>query len=138
MRDWGHAKDYVEAQWLILQQDKPEDFVIATGEQHSVREFVELVCRELDMTITWKGSGVDEKGYDGEGNCFVAVDPRYFRPTEVETLLGDPTKANRKLGWKPKISFQELVAEMVREDFRSAQRDELVKKHGHRPYDYNE
>lgn len=138
LRDWGHAKDYVEAQWLMLQQDKPEDFVIATGEQHSVREFVEIVCRELKMTVSWKGDGVEEKGYDGKGNCIVAVDPRYFRPTEVETLLGDPSKANRKLGWKPKISFAELVAEMVHEDFRSAERDELVKKHGHRPYDYNE
>jgi GDPmannose 4,6-dehydratase len=138
LRDWGHAKDYVEAQWLMLQQDKPEDFVIATGEQHSVREFVEIVCRELDMTVSWKGSGVEQKGYGAKGNCIVAVDPRYFRPTEVETLLGDPSKANSKLGWKPKISFQELVSEMVREDFRSAERDELVKKHGHRPYDYNE
>ena len=138
LRDWGHAKDYVEAQWLMLQQEKPEDFVIATGEQHSVREFVELVCRELDVSITWKGSGVEEEGYDAKGNCIVAVDPRYFRPTEVETLLGDPSKANQKLGWKPRISFKELVAEMVREDFRSAERDELVKKHGHRPYDYNE
>jgi GDP-D-mannose dehydratase len=99
---------------------------------------VELVCRELDMNVAWKGSGVDEKGYDGKGNCIVAVDPRYFRPTEVEALLGDPSKSNKKLGWKPKISFAELVSEMVRADFRSAERDELVKKHGHRPYDYNE
>jgi GDPmannose 4,6-dehydratase len=138
LRDWGHAKDYVEAQWLMLQQHKPDDFVIATGEQHSVRDFVEIVCRELDMTVRWKGSGIEEQGYDDKGNCIVAVDSRYFRPTEVETLLGDPSKANRKLGWKPKISFQELVSEMVREDFRSAERDELVRRHGHRPYDYNE
>ncbi|MGE5522827.1 MAG: GDP-mannose 4,6-dehydratase [Rhodospirillaceae bacterium] len=138
LRDWGHAKDYVEAQWLILQQEKPEDFVIATGEQHSVREFVEVVCGELDIPITWRGAGADEKGYDDKGNCIVAVDPHYFRPTEVETLLGDPTKARAKLGWSPKISFKQLVEEMVREDLRSAERDELVKRHGHRPYDYNE
>ena len=138
LRDWGHAKDYVEAQWLMLQQEKPEDFVIATGEQHSVREFIELVCRELEMSLAWKGSGVEERGYDANGKCIVAVDPRYFRPTEVETLLGDASKAYRKLGWKPGISFKALVAEMVQEDFRSAERDELVKKHGHRPYDYNE
>lgn len=138
LRDWGHARDYVEAQWLILQQDRPEDFVIATGEQHSVREFVEIVCEELGMTIEWRGSGADEKGYDANGHCIVAVDPRYFRPTEVETLLGDPRKARDKLGWIPKTSFRELVVEMVKEDYRAAERDELVKKHGHRPYDYNE
>jgi len=131
LRDWGHAKDYVEMQWLMLQQDKPEDFVIATGVQYSVRDFVNAAAKELGMSITWKGDGVDEKGYDAAGTCIVAVDPRYFRPTEVETLLGDASKAKNKLGWTPKISFAELVAEMVREDLKGAERDELVKKHGY-------
>lgn len=130
-RDWGHAKDYVEMQWLMLQQDQPEDFVIATGVQYSVRDFVNAAAKELGMGITWKGEGVDEKGYDASGKCIVSVDPRYFRPTEVETLLGDPSKAQTKLGWTPKISFNELVSEMVREDLKSAERDELVKKHGY-------
>ncbi|WP_339775762.1 GDP-mannose 4,6-dehydratase [uncultured Methylophaga sp.] len=138
LRDWGHAKDYVEMQWLMLQQEKPEDFVIATGVQYSVRDFVNTAVKELDITIRWEGKGVDEKGYDAEGKCIVQVDPRYFRPTEVETLLGDPTKAKEKLGWTPKISFEELVAEMVREDYKSAERDELVKKHGFTAYDYHE
>lgn len=137
-RDWGHARDYVEAQWLILQQESPEDFVIATGVQYSVREFVEAAAKELDLEIEWRGSGVDEKGYDKSGNLVVAVDPRYFRPTEVETLLGDPSKAKQKLGWSPKTSFHELVVEMVREDLKSAERDELVKKHGFSTYDYHE
>ncbi|MDP2783776.1 MAG: GDP-mannose 4,6-dehydratase [Sulfurimicrobium sp.] len=130
-RDWGHAKDYVEMQWLMLQQDKPEDFVIATGVQYSVRDFVNAAAKELGMQIRWDGAGVDEKGYDHAGKCIVAVDPRYFRPTEVETLLGDPTKAKEKLGWTPKVTFDELVAEMVREDLKAAERDELVKKHGY-------
>lgn len=138
LRDWGHAKDYVEMQWLMLQQDHPEDFVIATGVQYSVRDFVNTAAKELDIAITWKGQGIDEKGYDANGKAIVQVDPRYFRPTEVETLLGDPTKAKQKLGWTPKTSFQELVSEMVREDLKSAQRDELVKKHGFAAYDYNE
>jgi GDPmannose 4,6-dehydratase len=137
-RDWGHARDFVEAQWLMLQQAQPEDFVIATGEQHSVREFVEAVCEELEIKLTWRGKGVDEKGYDARGNALVAVDPRYFRPTEVDSLLGDASAARTKLGWTPKVSFRELVSEMVQEDFKSAQRDELVKRHGHRPYDYHE
>ncbi len=137
-RDWGHAKDYIEAQWLMLQQDEPEDFVIATGVQYSVREFVEYAAKELGIDITWKGEGVDEKGYDSKGNCIVAVDPRYFRPTEVETLLGDPTRANEKLGWKPKIDFRQLVTEMVTEDLKAAERDELVKRHGYTTYDYHE
>lgn len=128
-RDWGHAKDYVEAQWLMLQQPEPEDLVIATGEHHSVREFVELAAGELGIQITWKGSGVQEKGYTERGRRIVAVDPRYFRPTEVEALLGDASKARAKLGWFPKISFRELVAEMVRQDFKNAKRQELVKKH---------
>jgi len=138
LRDWGHAKDYVEMQWLMLQQDHPEDFVIATGVQYSVRQFVEIAAKELGIAIKWKGKGVDEKGYDADGKCIVQVDPRYFRPTEVETLLGDPSKAKQKLGWTPKITFHELVSEMVREDLKSAERDELVKKHGFTAYDYHE
>jgi GDPmannose 4,6-dehydratase len=137
-RDWGHARDYVEAQWLILQQPKPEDFVIASGEQHSVRDFVTAAAAELGITMKWKGRGVDEKGYDDLDRCIVAVDPHYFRPSEVETLLGDPSKARSKLGWKPRISFHELIAEMVREDLKSAERDELVKKHGYSAYDFHE
>lgn len=139
LRDWGHAKDYVEMQWLMLQQDQPEDFVIATGVQYSVREFVITAAKELGIEVRWEGKGLEEKGYDAAtGKCIVQVDPRYFRPTEVETLLGDPTKAHQKLGWTPKITFQELVSEMVREDFKSAERDELVKKHGYAAYDYHE
>jgi len=137
-RDWGHARDYVEAMWLILQQPVAEDFVVATGEQHSVREFVDAAAAELGIAVTWRGSGADEKGFDPSGKCIVAVDPRYFRPAEVETLLGDPTKAKAKLGWKPRVSFRELVAEMVREDLKAAERDELVKKHGFPAYDYHE
>lgn len=117
-RDWGHAKDYVEAMWLMLQQDKPEDFVISTGETHEVREFVELAFKELDMTIEWKGEGVDEKGYCKEtGKCIIEIDPRYFRPTEVDLLLGDCSKAKKELGWSPKTSFLELVKEMVASDY---------------------
>jgi len=137
-RDWGHAKDYVEMQWLMLQQDKAEDFVIATGVQYSVRDFVNAAAEELGMKVRWEAAGVEEKGYDSNGKCIVAVDPRYFRPTEVETLLGDPTKAKTKLGWIPKITFHELVAEMVREDLKAAERDELVKKHGYSTYNYHE
>ena len=137
-RDWGHARDYVEAQWLMLQQEKPEDFVIATGVQHSVREFVEAAAQELGIAIQWEGTGVDAKGYDQHGRCIVAVDPRYFRPTEVDSLLGDATKAREKLGWQPKTSFKELVAEMVREDLKAAERDELVQRHGYRPLNCHE
>jgi GDPmannose 4,6-dehydratase len=137
-RDWGHAKDYVEMQWLMLQQDTPEDFVIATGVQFSVRDFVNAAAKELGMTIRWEGSGVDEKGYDSANRVIVAVDPRYFRPTEVETLLGDPSKAKNKLGWTPKITFEELVSEMVREDLKTAERDELVKKSGFATFNYHE
>jgi GDPmannose 4,6-dehydratase len=126
-------------QWLMLQQDKPEDFVIATGVQYSVRQFVDAAAKELGIKVRWEGKGVEEKGYDTiSGKCIVQVDPRYFRPTEVETLLGDPTKAHQKLGWKPKITFHELISEMVREDLKSAERDELVKKHGFAAYDYHE
>ena len=138
LRDWGHAKDYVEMQWMMLQQEVAEDFVIATGVQYSVRDFVNSAAKELDIDITWKGDGVDEKGYDANGKCIVQVDEKYFRPTEVETLLGDPSKAKQKLGWTPKITFDELVAEMVREDYKSAQRDELVKEHGFQTMDYHE
>jgi GDPmannose 4,6-dehydratase len=139
LRDWGHAKDYVEMQWLMLQQEKPEDFVIATGVQYSVRDFVNAAAKELGIEMRWQGTGVEEKGYDAAtGKCIVQVDPRYFRPTEVETLLGDPTKAKQKLGWTPKITFHELVAEMVREDLKSAQRDELNKSHGYQAMDYHE
>lgn len=137
-RDWGHAKDYVEMQWLMLQQQEPEDFVIATGTQFSVRDFINTAAKELGLKLTWVGNGVDEKAYDINGKCIVAVDPRYFRPTEVETLLGDATKAKDKLGWIPKISFDELVAEMVREDLKSAERDELVKRNGYKSMDYHE
>jgi GDPmannose 4,6-dehydratase len=134
-RDWGHAKDYVEMMWLMLQQKEAEDFVIATGEQHSVREFVEAAAREVGIRVEWKGKGKDEKGHDAEGRAIVAIDPRYYRPTEVDSLLGDPTKAKEKLGWVPKIRFAELVAEMMREDLRAAERDELVKKHGFAVHD---
>ena len=137
-RDWGHAKDYVEMQWLMLQQDAPDDFVIATGQQQSVRDFVNAAAEELAMTVRWEGKGVAEKGYAENGKCIVAVDARYFRPTEVETLLGDPSKAKNKLGWVPKVTFKELVAEMVREDLKAAERDELVKKHGFSAFDYHE
>ncbi|MBI4756214.1 MAG: GDP-mannose 4,6-dehydratase [Betaproteobacteria bacterium] len=147
-RDWGHARDYVEMQWLMLQQEKPEDFVIATGRQSSVREFVDHAARELGIRLRWEGEGVEETGTIVElegvdqgpkvGQTVVRVDPRYFRPTEVETLLGDPGKAKEKLGWEPRTSFAELVQEMIREDFKAAQRDALVKQHGFAAYDYNE
>ncbi len=135
-RDWGHARDYVEMQWLMLQQEKPEDFVIATGVQYSVRDFVNAAAQELGMVIRWEGEGVNERGFwenrnPADASPVVAVDPRYFRPTEVETLLGDPSKAKAKLGWVTKVTFSELVAEMVREDLSAAQRDELVKQHGY-------
>lgn len=131
LRDWGHAKDYVEMQWLMLQQEKPEDFVIATGVQYSVRDFVDAAAARLDMAIAWRGEGVEEKGYDAQDRCVVAVDPRYFRPAEVETLLGDATKARTRLGWTPKITFDELVSEMVAADLAAAERDQLVRHHGY-------
>jgi len=138
-RDWGHAKDYVEMQWLMLQQDKPEDFVIASGRQYSVRHFVETTAAELGLDIVWEGSGVDEKGYDRKtGKCIVSVDPKYFRPTEVETLLGDPSRARRELGWTPKISFEEMVREMVQADLEIAQRDALVSKEGYQVFNHYE
>jgi GDPmannose 4,6-dehydratase len=130
-RDWGHAKDYVEMQWLMMQQAKPEDFVIATGVQYTVRDFVEATAKEIGMQIRWEGTGENERGYEAvTGQCIVAVDPRYFRPTEVETLLGDATKARQKLGWVPKISFAELVSEMARSDLRLAEFDLRVKTYG--------
>jgi len=135
-RDWGHAKDYVEMQWLMLQQSKPEDYVIATGIQYSVRDFVTTAANELGIKIIWKGEGLEEKGYDLDGRCIVAVDPRYFRPTEVESLLGDATKAKAKLNWAPKISFKELVAEMVMEDLKIAERDDLLKRRGYTTKNY--
>jgi GDPmannose 4,6-dehydratase len=149
LRDWGHAKDYVEMQWLMLQQDKPEDFVIATGVQYSVRQFVEFACNELGIDITFSGEGDQEIGtvtgiadteraFCNIGDVIVKVDPRYYRPTEVETLLGDPTKAKEKLGWSPKTTLRELVAEMVEADYQSAKRDSLVKAAGFQAYDYNE
>jgi GDPmannose 4,6-dehydratase len=138
LRDWGHARDYVEMQWLMLQQEHPEDFVIATGEQYSVREFLEIAAAEINLNITWKGEGVNEIGVDQSGKVIVRVDPRYFRPAEVETLLGDATKARVKLGWTPKISFKELVTEMMLSDLNAARRDELIRSHGFATYDYHE
>ncbi len=129
-RDWGHARDYVEVQWLMLQQEKPEDYVIGTGEQHSVREFVEAVAAELGIRIRWQGSGENEIGVDEHGRPIVAIDSRYFRPTEVDNLLADPTKAYEKLGWRPKCDFQQLVREMTREDLREAEREDLVVRNG--------
>ena len=150
-RDWGHARDYVRMQWLMLQQNHPEDYVIATGQQHSVRDFVQQATREIGIEIRWEGSGVDEKGYaialsdpetawgkSGEERCIVAVDPRYFRPTEVETLLGDASKARQQLGWEPEISFSQLVAEMMREDLKEAERDVLCRREGFPVRDRNE
>jgi GDPmannose 4,6-dehydratase len=139
MRDWGHAKDYVRAQWLILQQDQPEDFVIATGKQYSVRDFVVMAGAKLGMRIEWKGKGVDEVGIDASKNrTIVRVDPRYFRPTEVETLLGDPSKAKQKLGWTAEISFDKLVEEMVESDLEDAKRDALIAREGYKVYKHHE
>jgi GDPmannose 4,6-dehydratase len=138
-RDWGHARDYVEMQWLMLQQDAPDDYVIATGEQHSVREFVEIAAAKLSMTLKWEGSGVDEKGIDMHtGKEIVCVDPRYFRPTEVETLLGDASKAHERLKWKPKISFHELVSEMIQSDLKEAERDQYCRRRGFTAFDHYE
>jgi GDPmannose 4,6-dehydratase len=137
-RDWGHARDYAEMQWMMLQQDVPEDFVIATGEQHSVRDFVLSCADKLEMQINFEGEGVNERGYDQNGNCIVAVDPRYFRPTEVDTLLGDPSKARQKLGWQPRTTFEQLVSEMALADLDAAKRDVLVRKHGYHIFDSHE
>jgi GDPmannose 4,6-dehydratase len=134
-RDWGHARDYVRMMWMMLQQPEPEDYVIATGQQHSVRELIELAASKLDLRIAWEGSGITEKGIDAaSGKTIVAVDPRYFRPTEVDTLLGDAGKARRKLGWEPQIGFGELVAEMVTADLKEAEKDAMVQRKGYRIY----
>jgi GDPmannose 4,6-dehydratase len=137
-RDWGHARDYVEMMWLMLQQDQPKDYVIATGHQYSVREFVERAAERLGIGLRWNGEGVDEQGLDAEGQAIVAVDPRYFRPAEVETLLGDASKARSDLGWEPRTSFTELVSEMVTEDLKEAERDALIHKHGFNAFRYHE
>jgi len=139
MRDWGHAKDYVEMQWLMLQQDLPEDFCIASGKNYSVRDFVNIAWNYLGKEILWKGEGIEEKGLDKEsGQLIVAVDPRYFRPTEVDTLLGDSTKAKKKLGWETKISLKEMIHEMMENDINIAKRDELIKEHGYQAPNYHE
>ncbi|WP_420223214.1 GDP-mannose 4,6-dehydratase [Pigmentiphaga litoralis] len=147
LRDWGHARDYVEMQWLMLQQDKAEDFVIATGQQYSVRDFINAAARELGIMLRWRGEGVTEEAVVElspvhsklqPGSVIVRVDPRYFRPTEVETLLGDPSKAKAKLGWEPRTTFQELVAEMVASDLSDAKRDALVEEHGYETFAYKE
>jgi GDPmannose 4,6-dehydratase len=137
-RDWGHARDYVEMQWLVLQQPFPDDYIIATGEQHSVREFIELAALELGTKVTWRGGGADETGHDDRGRRIVAVDRHYFRPTEVDSLLGDPSKAREKLGWKSKVSFRELIAEMVQSDLELAKRDALVRANGYKVMDHHE
>jgi GDPmannose 4,6-dehydratase len=137
-RDWGHARDYVVAQWLILQQDQPGDYVVASGVQHSVRDFVTAVAREMELPLTWRGAGLDEQAVDADGRVVVAVDPRYFRPAEVDTLLGDAGKARRELGWEPTIGFDELVREMAEADLRAAQRDALITQHGYRADEFNE
>jgi len=138
-RDWGHAKDYVRMQWMMLQQEHPDDFCIATGIQYSVRDFCNAAYKYLGNSIRWDGKGINEKGYDEKtGKCIVAVDPRYFRPTEVETLLGDPTKAREKLGWTPEITFEEMVQEMMENDLNLAKRDSLINKHGYQAYNFHE
>ncbi len=131
LRDWGHARDYVEAQWMILQQETPQDYVIATGEQHSVREFVNIAASELGMQLEWRGKGVEEEAVNERGEVVVRIDPRYFRPAEVATLLGNPAKARRELGWTPRTTFRQLVTEMVTEDLKLAERDFLMQQHGY-------
>ncbi len=137
-RDWGHARDYVEMQYLMLQQPEPKDYVIATGHQYSVREFVERAAELLGIRLHWEGTEAEQKGLDETGKVIVLVDPRYYRPTEVESLLGDPSKAHRELGWSAKTTFAELVAEMVEEDLKEAERDALVHKHGFNAFRYFE
>jgi GDPmannose 4,6-dehydratase len=135
LRDWGHARDYVEMQWLMLQQQHPNDYVIATGEQHSVRELIDLAARHLNLDLTWQGCGIDMRAYNDRGEIVVSVDPRYFRPTEVETLLGDASRARAELGWTPTTSFEELIQEMVAEDFAAAEKEALVREHGYPAYE---
>ena len=137
-RDWGHARDYIEMQWRMLQQDKPEDFVIATGIQHSVREFVALAAEIIGINLSWRGEGADEIGVDQSGATIVAVDPAYFRPTEVQSLLGDPAYAHERLGWKPSTTFEALVKEMIETDLQLARKDHLVKSHGYEVYERSE
>ncbi len=138
-RDWGHARDYIEMQWLMMQQDEPEDYVIATGKQHSVKEFVELAAKDLGINIRWQGEGIEEQGINDEtGDVIIAIDPRYFRPTEVESLLGDPSKAMEKLGWQPRISFRQLISEMVAADLEEAKRDALCQNEGFKTFNYHE
>jgi GDPmannose 4,6-dehydratase len=138
-RDWGHARDFVLAQWLILQQEQADDFVIATGEQHSVREFCEQAAVLLGERIEWRGSGAEEYGVAaGSGRTLIKVDPRYFRPTEVDTLLGDASKARQRLGWQPQIGFQQLVSEMIAEDLALARRDALMAREGFKTYQHHE
>jgi GDPmannose 4,6-dehydratase len=137
-RDWGHARDYIEMQWLMLQQEEPKDYVIATGEQHSVRDFVNLTAGFLDMKIVWEGDGADERGLDVRGNVIIAVDPRYYRPTEVNSLLGDASKARQELGWRPRVTFVDLVKEMAEEDLKIAERDALVRTHGYSIFNSHE
>jgi len=138
-RDWGHARDYIEMQWLMLQQDQPDDYVIATGKQHSVREFIERAAKEAGISIRWEGRGLKEKGIDAEnGSEIVCIDPRYFRPTEVDTLLGDSSKARQQLGWKPQTTFKELVKEMVAMDLIEAEKDELCLQEGFQTYNQAE
>ena len=138
LRDWGHARDYAEMQWLMLQQNEPEDFVIATGEQRSVRDFIDIAASKLGIELRWEGQGVEEQAYDAAGSCIVAIDPRYFRPTEVDTLLGDATKARTKLGWQPKTSFDQLVTEMIESDYELAKRDALVSSRGYKILNHHE
>jgi GDPmannose 4,6-dehydratase len=138
-RDWGHARDYVRAQWLMLQQPQPEDYVIATGEQHSVREFVQAVGKRLGMRLEWRGEGLDEQGFDAKsGKVIVKVDPGYFRPTEVHSLLGDASKARNQLGWRPEVSFESLVTEMVATDLQIARRDAMIAREGFKTYRYRD
>lgn len=137
-RDWGHARDYVEMQWLMLQQEQPEDFVIATGEQHTIREFIALAAHELGLSLRWTGTGLDERAFDQYGNCIIRLDPRYLRPAEVNSLLGDATKARNKLGWNPRATFHELVREMVAADLQAAERDKLIKSSGYRVLAHHE
>jgi GDPmannose 4,6-dehydratase len=138
-RDWGYAPDYVRAMWLILQQDQPDDYVIATGETHTVKEFVEKAFAETGVNIVWEGKGIDEKGIEEKtGAVRVEIDKRYFRPTEVDFLLGDPTKAREKLGWEPKVGFSDLVSIMVREDLKEAEKDQLCHNAGFKVYNYHE
>jgi GDPmannose 4,6-dehydratase len=138
-RDWGHARDYVRMMWMMLQQPEPEDYVVATGRQHSVRDLIEVAAGKLDIRIAWEGKGVEEKGRDeATGKLIVAIDPRYFRPAEVETLLGDPAKAHRKLGWEPRITFEELVTEMVMADLKEAEKDTMVQQKGYKIYGHTE